>query len=143
MTRCSTTSLASVLVGVLSLGGAGCAGAETAPPPAQEKVERAGPCPESCPPGETCVRATGRCAPVATLRGRILGAWSKGAEISLILDRGHEHGVRVGTTGTLQHSARAFTVVAVYPYRCRAVTPGPLSALAGEREVTFLPPDSR
>ena len=75
----------------------------------------------SCPGGQECDSATGRCRPAAPVTGRILNCWPEGAKTLCLVNKGSQQGITRGMHG--RGGGRTFRVIAVYPYQCRVSTP--------------------
>ncbi len=101
------------------------------------------PCNPACGAGLTCDTKVGQCvktaAPAPASKGgaKVLSAIPDGSKGSVLtLNRGSHHGVQKKQRGTLENGA-AIEVIEVFPFRCRASTKLPASAIKADMGVTL------
>lgn len=97
-----------------------------------------------CKDGMVCDKATDACvtAPVSKpkpkkAKARVLSAVPAGSKGAILtINRGARHGIKVKMMGTLANGA-SVEVIEVFPFRCRARTKLPASAVKSDMAVTF------
>ena len=105
-------------------------------------------CVPACKSGERCRR--GKCVAsggggeqkpppkAGKVSGRILNLWPSPKGTTLLINRGSNHGVKRGSTGTISGGG-SFKVTEVFPFQCRGVTKLSRDQLGTRRKVTIKP----
>jgi len=114
---------------------------KASPAPAPAKLT----CTPECGAGLVCDTKTGQCvkaapaapAPAGKGGAKVLSAVPDGSKGSVLtINRGSHHGVEKKQRGTLDNGA-TIDVIEVFPFRCRASTKLPASAVKPDMGVTF------